>query len=225
MTRWLKPYPVLALFLGMALLFRLFPGIDLLVTGWFFVPGEGFIFNDHPLIQLSYLLFAKVHFFVFAALLWLLFASWFWRRSAERGLRKRLWFLVVVLLLGPGLMVNEVLKGNSGRARPLTVTQFDGEKTFSAAFAPSDQCQRNCSFVSGHAGMGFFLIALAWVFRDRRWLWAGITLGALVGLGRVVQGAHFLSDVVFAFWTVFGTCLLFAHWILGDSAIEDGSDR
>ena len=72
--------------------------------------------------------------------------------------------------------------------------------------------------------MGFFLIALAWVFRDRRWLWAGITLGALVGLGRVVQGAHFLSDIVFAFWTVSGTCLLLAHWILGSARIEPADD-
>ena len=131
----------------------------------------------------------------------------------------------MVLLLGPGLMVNEVLKGHSGRARPMTVTQFEGDRQFTPAFAAADQCDHNCSFVSGHAGMGFFLIALAWVFRDRRWLWAGIALGALVGLGRVVQGAHFLSDIVFAFWTVFGTCLLFAHWMLGSSRIEEDDER
>lgn len=221
-VKWLQRHPLLTLFVAMALLFRLFPGIDLAVSGLFYVPDEGFIFGDQPLVRVSYLLFAKLHFFVFALILWLLFASWYWRGTVERGLRRRLRFLLVVLLLGPGLMVNEVLKGNSGRARPVTVSQFGGDKQFTPAFAPSDQCQRNCSFVSGHAGMGFFLIALAWVFRDRRWLWAGLVLGALVGLGRVLQGAHFLSDIVFAFWTVYGSCLLLAHWMLGDARIRTG---
>ena len=32
---------------------------------------------------------------------------------------------------------------------------------------------------------------------------AGLALGSAVGLGRMLQGGHFLSDVVFAFWTVY----------------------
>lgn len=214
MKRWLKAHPVLAAFIACALVFRLFPAIDLAVSGWFYQPGQGFIHAGNPLVQLSYLLFAKLHFLVAGALFWMLFASWYWRGRAEAGLRRRIWFLVAVLALGSGLMVNEILKANSGRARPATVTEFGGDRQFTPAFAAADQCERNCSFVSGHAGMGFFFIAFAWVFRDRRWLWAGIAIGALVGLGRIVQGAHFLSDVVFAFWTVYATCWLLAGWIL-----------
>jgi lipid A 4'-phosphatase len=69
--------------------------------------------------------------------------------------------------------------------------------------------------------MGFFFIALAWVFRDRRWLWAGIALGAVVGLGRMAQGGHFLSDVVFAFWAVYLIASLCSRWLLGHWAISD----
>jgi len=217
MKSWLRQHPALALLIVSALLFRLFPGIDLMVTGWFYAPGEGFIYADNFLVQLSYHVFAKLHFIVALLLFWSLFASWYWRGRSEAGLRRRIWFLVAVLALGPGLVVNEVLKAHSGRVRPATVAQFGGDKVFTPAFAPADQCERNCSFVSGHAAMGFFLIAFAWVFRDRRWLWAGIVLGGLVGLGRIMQGAHFLSDVVFSFWAVYGTCWLLGRWILGET--------
>lgn len=223
MKRWLRKHPALALCIVSALLFRLLPGIDLMAAGWFFAPGEGFVYAGNVLVQLSYLVFAKLHFVVVLLLSWLLFASWYWRGKAETKLRKRVWFLLAVLALGPGLMVNEVLKAHSGRARPATVAEFGGDKVFTPAFAPSDQCQRNCSFVSGHAAMGFFLIALAWVFRDRRWLWAGIALGALVGLGRMAQGAHFLSDVVFAFWVVYGTSWLLGQWILAEDRLGRGA--
>ncbi len=215
MSNWLRRHPALVLFVSMALLFRLFPGIDLMVSGWFYAPGQGFFAATEPLVRFSYLVFAKLHFVVAALLFWMLFASWYWRGPAEKGLRKRIWFLVAVLALGPGLTVNEVLKAHSGRARPATVAEFGGDRVFTPAFVISDQCGRNCSFVSGHAAMGFFLIALAWVFRDRRWLWAGIVLGGLVGLGRIVQGAHFLSDVVFSFWTVYATCGSLAWLMFG----------
>lgn len=74
---------------------------------------------------------------------------------------------------------------------------------------------KNCSFVSGHAALGFYTIALAWVVRRRRRLWlaVGIGVGALVGLGRLLQGGHFLGDVVFAFWATYFSCVLVAWWL------------
>ena len=38
-------------------------------------------------------------------------------------------------------------------------------------------------------------------------------LGALVGLGRLLQGGHFLGDVVFAFWATYFSCVLVAWWL------------
>jgi lipid A 4'-phosphatase len=76
---------------------------------------------------------------------------------------------------------------------------------------PSDQCQRNCSFPSGHAALGFFFVAIGFVVgRHRgRWMRAGVALGTMLGCVRIVQGGHFLSDVVFAFCFVFVTA-----WVL-----------
>jgi len=205
--------------LASAVLFLAWPQLDLDAAAAWYTPGTGFTHHGDDWVQFSYRLFRHLHLAVFLGLVWLWLASRLWRGRAEAGLRRRLVFLLLVLLLGPGLLVNVVFKGEWGRARPHQVVEFGGQQAFTPALLPADQCERNCSFVSGHASMGFYLIALAWVFRDRRWLWAGILLGAYVGLGRMAQGGHFLSDVVFAFWSVYLTAMLCARWLLGHAAI------
>ncbi len=200
---------------GLAALFRLVPEIDLWFSGLFFDPEQGFYLNKALPVRLSYALFRDMPYFLTPLLLWLLFASWRWGGAKERPLRRSLLFLLVVLVIGPGLLVHEVVKNNSGRARPFQTEQFGGDRLFSPAFASSDQCQKNCSFVSGHAAMGFFFLAFAWVMRDRRWLLYGGLIGALAGLGRILQGAHFLSDIVFSWVAVLLSAVLCARLILG----------
>lgn len=209
----------LVLLVSMQAFFVTYPTADLVVSGWLYSKQTGFIYRDQPIVVFVYELFACLHIPIIAVLIWLLFASWRWRRTAESLLRRRLCFLLLVLAIGPGLLVNGLLKGQSGRARPYQVEQFGGRSTFTGAFQPASNCVRNCSFVSGHASLGFFFIAFAWVFRDRRWLWFGILLGTAVGLGRMLQGRHFLSDVVFAYWVVYASCVLLASLLLRQKRI------
>jgi lipid A 4'-phosphatase len=216
--RWIETHLALLTLLASVLFFLLFPNLDLSISNWFYREDGGFFLNNQFWVQLSYRLFHKIHYLVLAVLCWLLFASWRWRRNSEQSLRTGLWFLILVLLLGPGLSVS-VVKDYSGRARPAAITEFGGQKDYTPALRPADQCERNCSFVSGHAAMGFFFISLAWVFRDRRWLWFGIGLGSLVGLSRIVQGSHFFSDVVFSFWMVYAICALLARLVLKRTSI------
>ena len=119
-------------------------------------------------------------------------------------------FLVLVLIIGPGLIANSLLKNNWGRARPSQIDLFGGDKLFSPAFAISDQCPGNCSFVSGDASLVFALLALAvvWTGDRRRAAFAIGGFGALVGFVRMAQGAHFLSDVVVAALLMAATVLL-----------------
>lgn len=211
----------LLVLLGCQALFLFAPGLDLWAAGLFHSAEHGFFLASHPLVLLPYEVFKVGHLVIGLGLIGLLWASWHWRRRAEQVLRARLWFLLLVLLVGPGLLVNAVLKAESGRARPHQVEPFGGPRDFTPVFTPADQCERNCSFVSGHASMGFWFIALAWVLRDRRWLWAGIALGAYVGLGRMAQGGHFFSDVVFAYWVVYAVCVVLARWLLHQDRIAD----
>lgn len=191
-------------------LFLAWPRIDLVAAGWFYQPGEGFFLSQHPLVLLSYRLFADLHLLVIPLLSFLLLWALFCRLTSRPYL-----YLLLVLILGPGFVVNSVLKMESGRARPSQITEFGGQRHFTGAFVKADQCEKNCSFVSGHAAMGFFPLALAWVFGKRRWLTLGILLGGLVGLGRMMQGAHFLSDVIFSFWVVYFTALALGVALLG----------
>ena len=210
---WVKQHPALIAFIACVVFFLIFPETDLAVARWFYDPASGFFLNDHFLVQTSYRVFADIHWFIFFLLLWLLFASWYWRKTAEVQLRKKLLFMLLVLILGPGLVVS-ALKDHAGRPRPSQVSEFNGASEFKPAFVVSQECDRNCSFVSGHAAIAFYMICLAWVLRDRRWLWAGIMLGSYAGIGRMAQGSHYLSDVVFSFWVVFGVCSLLANWLL-----------
>jgi len=108
-------------------------------------------------------------------------------------------------VLGVGLVVHEALKNRVGRPRPVQVEQMGGTAPFVPVFTLSTHCERNCSFVSGHAAIGFSLMAWGmWApwSRRKQWLSASIGLGAAIGLMRIAQGGHFLSDVLFAGWTI-----------------------
>jgi lipid A 4'-phosphatase len=118
------------------------------------------------------------------------------------GLNLSQWiFLALVLITGPGLIANVALKDNWGRPRPLYVSEFGGPDHFTPALERSGSCERNCSFVSGEASATFALgFAVALLARRRRaeLMAAAITAGSIVGLIRMGEGGHFLSDVVFA---------------------------
>jgi lipid A 4'-phosphatase len=104
-----------------------------------------------------------------------------------------------------------------GRARPDEVTHFGGARTFTPAFVPADQCESNCSFVSGHAAFVFGGFAVALVARRRRATTLLVAvLGGLAGLGRMLQGAHFLSDIVFA-----GVFMYAVAWLLHRALYRD----
>jgi len=133
------------------------------------------------------------------AVLWLI--GRVMRMAFATALGRRVGFLVVSLAVGPGLLVESVLKSFSGRARPRDITVFGGEHPFTPAIWLADSCERNCSFVSGHAALAFWTTAFAFVCPApyRAWvLVGGLVLGGLMGLARMAEGAHFLSDVFFA---------------------------
>ncbi len=189
--------------LSAVLIFPFFPEIDIWFTNLFY--NGSFYLNDELWVQFFYRyaqLFAVV---VGVVALVLLLVAHFGKKEPFK-VKKVVWgYLLLALLVGPGLVVNVIFKNNWGRARPHQTVIFGGEKKFTPAFVMTDQCKRNCSFSSGHAAAGFFFIALALLARNNRkfYLSLAILFGAAIGFGRIVQGAHFLSDVVFSFIFVY----------------------
>jgi lipid A 4'-phosphatase len=128
--------------------------------------------------------------------------GWLLVGLGARGKNWRLTLAFVVLggALGPGLLVNSGFKDNWQRARPYQVQPFGGTQQFTRAAVMTDQCNNNCSFVSGHVACGFFLASLMLVHRRRRCLWGaiGVASGLVIGFARMADGAHWLSDVLWA---------------------------
>ncbi|MEW6446231.1 MAG: phosphatase PAP2 family protein [Pseudomonadota bacterium] len=232
-------YAWLAVALSSALLFSLWPGLDLAVSSLAYEPGAGFVGNRHAWVRLVY---DSARWLTLAALLLglMLLGGNFVVRLIESpgedrgssgsepgGVRPRMvgifrpWprrgagaYLLLSLLLGPGLMVNEVLKEHWGRARPHQVSEFGGQSVFTPALRPAGNCDTNCSFVSGHSAIGFWWLALGLVWPTWRWraMALGLVLGGALGLARIMQGGHFVSDVVFSFLVVWGMAELLA-WV------------
>ncbi|WP_165498285.1 phosphatase PAP2 family protein [Siculibacillus lacustris] len=107
-------------------------------------------------------------------------------------------FLVASLTLGPGLLVNVLLKGYWGRPRPREIVDFGGAFDFVPAWVPGGACGGNCSFPSGEASSAAWLLALVFVVPPA---WRARTAAAVmvwtlaISLNRMAFGAHFLSDV------------------------------
>jgi lipid A 4'-phosphatase len=138
----------------------------------------------------------------FRGIILLALAGWVWATVTRSGKHWRLQLAFVVLAgaLGPGLLVNSGFKDNWQRARPYQVEPFGGAAQFTRAAVMTDQCDNNCSFVSGHVACGFFFASLMLVQRRRALVcgMAGVTAGLVIGFARMADGAHWLSDVLWA---------------------------
>lgn len=201
----LKQNRAVFLFLICAVLLVSFPQIDLFVTGLFYDPlTEKFIYKNNPTFKLIYWVFAVIHLPLLLGLMIAGVLIKFKKLNLKHYKKWSVTFLLLALIIGPGLLVNTVLKDNSiGRARPIQVENFGGNKQFTPAFVYSGVCNKNCSFVSGHAAMGFYFMILGWLFTSPRAFWAGCMVGVVLSFTRIIQGGHFFSDTLFAFWAVY----------------------
>lgn len=201
----------------LAMVFLAWPRLDLLFSGLFYDPNAGFWLADLPLIQhLREGIWKLIVLGALGALAALAFTKTF--RSTTPVLNK-VWEVICLLyLLGPALLVDVILKGHWGRARPANVTEFGGTADFSQAFVLTDQCAKNCSFVSGEgSGVTALLIGVLLVIGNQsprpahKWIKTTAFVVAALGLSlRIIMGRHFLSDTIFAalFVTIIALALL-----------------
>lgn len=229
LLRGAVPLWLLTLMAAASLAFLLLPQVDLTVSGWFARGTEGFPLQFDPRIALINNNVLKLSRAASAVLLVLFVLGFVLPRGSWLGRNRRaIAYLFLALAIGPGLIVNSLLKETSGRARPVQIEQFGGSKQFTPAFVIADQCDRNCAFVSGHVAAATMPVAgyfLASTRRRRRlWLAGGVALGLAVGLARLVVGAHFLSDVVVAMFITWVVCALVAAAMLARPAATSTSE-
>ena len=111
---------------------------------------------------------------------------------------KDVWFIFSSVVFNLLVFVNLGLKNMWGRARPNDILQFGGKENFSPWFELSNACNINCSFVSGDAAVGFSLVILFFITKNKIFFWGSLVAGLSIGFIRVVEGGHFFSDVIMA---------------------------
>lgn len=196
---------VVAVFLLAILTYRLLPDFDLAIDRLFSSATDPFPAQGREIWQLVRgFMIGMTDGSIAVIIIWMSLATIIPRLQIVR--QEVFGFVVLTYAAVPGLLVNGVIKPYWGRARPRNIIDFGGSALFSPPLEISHQCGGSCSFVSGEASALFTmatLIILIFVpsLPARLQKPAIIVTGAVAALGsglRVIVGAHFVSDVVFA---------------------------
>ena len=182
----------------LALVPTVWPALDLAAAHWFAPPLGDIEAKTWWWVRgINLYIPAIFRWMVFVAIaLWILATQ----RAQWRKWRLPLAFFILAGALGPGLVVNSVFKEHWQRARPYEVVNFGGNEQFTRAGVITDQCNNNCSFVSGHVACGFFFASLMLVQprRRRTWVVVGCVAGGVIAFARMADMAHWLSDALWA---------------------------
>ncbi|MEW6349047.1 MAG: phosphatase PAP2 family protein [Thermodesulfobacteriota bacterium] len=123
------------------------------------------------------------------------------RKSSDLVVRACL-VVVLTVVLGPGLIVNGVLKPYWGRPRPADLAMYGGSSEFRRVWPP-DPGGNGRSFTCGHCAMAFAFSSGA-AFTPLSpvvgvgALVGGVVYGVVMSVARIAQGGHFPSDALWS---------------------------
>lgn len=213
----------LTLFIVLGILFYNFPYVDICITNLFYSEGD-FYMSDN---LFGLIIYKGAYYLTIAVIILLavmLFLNIFKKINLFGIPRKAVIFFIVILIMAPGIVANNILKDHVGRPRPAHIVEYGGTAVFQPPFTISNQCNRNCSFVSGHASFAFTFMAIGLLFRKRlRYIIcsAGFLFGVTVGFVRIYQGRHFFTDVLFAFFFTWLTITLIYKFFYPNDEMPD----
>jgi len=132
--------------------------------------------------------------------------------------------LLLLLAIGPGLITHTLLKDHWGRPRPRQTIEFGGNQPYRAYYEPYfSNPETSKSFPCGHCSMGFFFFGVAilgMAYRKKVLFAIGMALawgmGIFLGLARMAQEGHFLSDVIASALILWLTALGLAYLLFKD---------
>ncbi len=170
---------------------------DFAVADRMYQPAKGFVGRDSWFLETVLHDRAKQVLIGFAVcvLTGLVASNWV---SRLRPWRRSLGYLTLAFTLSVGIV--PVLKRTTQVHCPWSLTDFGGSEQYSSLLSrrPVTTNPGRC-WPGGHATAGFSLLALFFVLRDHRprlaraALLFAISLGIVFAMGRMLQGAHFLS--------------------------------
>ena len=178
-----------------------FTNLDIEIEAYFYSPEERWIHKDSNPWDFLYH-YGNIPAFTIAGVSICILAA---SLASKRFLRYRkiTVFLLLVLAIGPGIITHSIFKENWGRPRPRQITSFGGTQKFLPVWVKGVSGEGK-SFPSGHASIGYYTLTPFFFLRRINGkyalvvLFAGLSYGSLMGLGRMIQGAHFASDVLWS---------------------------
>ena len=209
----------------MALLLLVDPApLDFALARYFYQAGIGFIGRDS--FWLEDILHDRVKQLIIALSVGCLLAFLLSLLPGRlRAWRRHLGY--VVLVLGLSTSIVPPLKTLTAVQCPWSLDTFGGTQRFSPLLGarPATDKPGRC-WPGGHASAGFSLFALFFALRDRRprlarlMLATALTLGSVLSLGRMAQGAHFLSHNLWTLLLDWSIALLCYRWMLFRSPVR-----
>lgn len=178
-------------------------GLDIVVSRSF-GGASGFAWRDHWLT--AGVLHSSIRMLAWALLGALMVAVWYPLGALRLVPRADRWWGIVGVLASAGLV--SLIKRHSATSCPWSLAEFGGGV---AQYVPhwvlgiTDKGPGGC-FPSGHAATAFAFLATWFMLRDvapacaRRWLWATLLAGVLLGAVQVVRGAHYPSHSMWTAW-------------------------
>tara|TARA_B100000989_G_C19525982_1_gene466882 strand:+ start:1691 stop:2416 length:726 start_codon:yes stop_codon:yes gene_type:complete len=186
--------------------YLIFPKFDIFFSGFFFSEGrflaDRYIFIKElrtllknimiiiPIVALFYLIILKINKYQKILV------------KREQQTSQRTIYALIGLVIGPiigcGMIANLYFKDTWGRARPINIEEFKGNKIYTPPFIKSDQCNKNCSWIGGEVAGAYSLLVGLFLLRNYFYTKLCFILGLLVIFCRVSMGGHFLSDNLFS---------------------------
>jgi lipid A 4'-phosphatase len=135
--------------------------------------------------------------------------------------QKPAFFIVLVIALGPGLVINLIFKDHWGRPRPVHITEFGGKYTYVPPLKIGNSPDK--SFPCGHCSVGFMFFALYFLSLKRKALYFMLTLlfALMMALTRMTAGGHFISDILWSGYLVFLVAWLVYYGWYTQGTVED----
>lgn len=189
-----------------------YPQIDLKISAVFFDDTHGFWLASDASLSFIRNIFTLSVLFTFLSSIFMIYISA--RVANVMQIHSAVWgYIASAFIIGPGLVSNLLFKTHWGRARPASIEQFGGDSQYTFPFELAQECERNCSFVSGEgsavAMLALVIASLFWKkLRKSPMLLCSLTGLTIFGIClRIVKGRHFFSDSIFAF-LIMGLVLL-----------------
>ena len=204
-------------FILFGILFLFYPSLDIYFSSFFF-NGNQFISEKYTIIKVVRVYLKNLMIIISViSLLILLINLINKKQNMRRLINRRTKFSLIGLVVGPilgcGIIANLYFKDTWGRARPVHVEEFGGNKIFTPAFLKSDQCEKNCSWISGETSAAFSLTVGTIILKNPIFFLLNLILGFLVFFCRLSMGGHFFSDNVFAMTFMIYLAILYKNII------------